>query len=228
MTSAGDFQIQIKRNIRAKRMNLRYDPTTDCAVITLPRFNNENDAIVFVNKNLEWLQKQRVSSPDIIYLAPEQIIPLYGEDHLIKHRPDKTGRVIISSNEIIVGGHVAGFSVRLENYLKKQTRQKIEPLADSMSQRINKSFKRIQIRDTISRWGSCSSSGNLSFSWRLVMTPPSILEYVVAHEIAHLKEMNHSPAFWDVVDRLVPNAKQSRRWLRSEGKKLLMIKRHDQ
>ena len=120
MTSAGDFHIQIKRNIRAKRMNLRYDPTTDCAVITLPRFNNENDAIVFVNKNLEWLQKQRVSSPDIIYLAPEQIIPLYGEDHLIKHRPDKTGRVIISSNEIIVGGHVAGFSVRLENYLKKQ------------------------------------------------------------------------------------------------------------
>ena len=99
----------------------------------------------------------------------------------------------------------------------------IEPIAYDMADIIKKKFKRIHIRDTKSRWGSCSSTGTVSFSWRLIMTPPKILEYVVAHEIAHLKEMNHSASFWHVVDELVYDAKISRKWLKNEGQDLMLI-----
>lgn len=204
-------------------MKLRYDATTDSAVVTMPNRSSEWAALKFAKQNLLWLLEQRQTTEPQKFLLPGYIIPYMGEDHIIFHRTDQAGRVHIENNEILVGGLLHGFSVRIENHLKKQARSTIEPLADHMATKISKRFKRIQIRDTKSRWGSCSSAGNLSFSWRLIMTPPVILEYVVAHEVAHLQEMNHSASFWDVVNDLVDDAKTSRKWLKTEGQKLMLI-----
>lgn len=223
MITIDDFNPDFKTHKKAKRIKLRYDSVTDRAIITKPRFTSKRSAIKFAASHLEWLKEQRANTPKPIYLTNGEKIPIFGQEREIIHMPELPARVTINENQVIVGGTKAGFSVRLENYLKKEARKAIEPLALEMAQAIDKDFKRIQIRDTKSRWGSCSSSGNLSFSWRLIMTPPQVLEYVVAHEISHLIEMNHSSRFWDIVDRLVPNAKSSRRWLKNEGQSLMLI-----
>ena len=224
MSNQNKFPVLIKRHSRARKMKLRYDPMNECAVVTMPPRGSEKAAIKFAEQNLIWLEKQKTSSPEQIFLSPGSCIPYKGETFIIIHRADRSGRIQIEDNSFIVGGPIEGFPVRLENFLKKQARLTIEPIARDMSLLIRKRFVRIQIRDTSSRWGSCSSSGTLSFSWRLILTPPEILTYVVAHEIAHLKEMNHSPAFWAVVDQMVDNAKSSRKWLKTEGQQLMLIR----
>ncbi|MBL4603505.1 MAG: M48 family metallopeptidase [Emcibacteraceae bacterium] len=223
MSELNDFSLVFKRHKRAKRLKLRYDATHDQAIITMPPRSSEREATKFANKHISWLNKQRSMAPTRIYLLPGYTIPFKGINRLIIHTPDNNGRIKINDNEIIVGGTLEGFSVRLENYLKKMARADIEPIANTMANRTAKTFKRIQIRDTKSRWGSCSSSGNLSFSWRLIMTPPEILEYVVAHEIAHLTEMNHSRAFWQVVDTIIDHATVSRKWIKNQGQHLMLI-----
>lgn len=223
MVSIDDFNPEFKKHKRAKRMKLRYDATRKRAVITVPLFTSKRTALKFAENHIGWLLKQRNLSPPNIYLSPGATIPFMGREKLIVHDEERSGRVSITENEIIVGGSREGFSVRLENFLKKQARIVTEPLAHDFADKLGKKFKRIQIRDTKSRWGSCSSTGNISLSWRLIMTPPHILGYVVAHEVAHLQEMNHSAAFWDVVDTLVIDAKVSRKWLKTEGQKLMLI-----
>ena len=223
MNEIDDFSLVFKHHKRAKHLKLRYDATHDRAVITMPPRSSEREATKFASKHISWLNKQRNLAPTRIYLLPGYSIPFKGVNRLIIHTPDNKGRIKINDNEIIVGGSLEGFSLRLENYLKKMARVDIEPIANAMAVRTDKSFKRIQIRDTKSRWGSCSSSGNLSFSWRLIMTPPEILEYVVAHEIAHLTEMNHSQAFWHVVDTLIDHAIVSRKWIKNQGQHLMLI-----
>lgn len=226
MVKFGNIPLVFKPHVRAKRMKLRYDASSDQAIITMPPRTNEREAINFAKRHLDWLEKQRENAPERIYLYPDYVIPYLGKNRQITHYPDEKADVTITDENIYVGGPTAGISVRLENYFKKQARKSIEPLARTMATQLGTRFRRIQIRDTKSRWGSCSSTGTLSFSWRLIMTPPEILEYVVAHEISHLAEMNHSPAFWRTVDLLVEDAQVSRKWLRTEGHRLMLILNH--
>lgn len=223
MATINDFNPEFKTHKKAKRIKLRYDAINDRAILTLPRFTSKRSALKFATSHIEWLKEQRAKIPKPIYLIDGSHISILGERKGIVHDPSLPARIDITADQIIVGGTKEGLSVRLENYLKKEALKTIEPLANEMAKTINKKFKRIQIRDTKSRWGSCSSSDNLSFSWRLIMTPPQVLEYVVAHEIAHLEEMNHSPQFWNIVDQLVPNAKTSRKWLKNDGQALMLI-----
>ncbi|MCC3861907.1 M48 family metallopeptidase [Pseudemcibacter aquimaris] len=224
MNSIHDFNPEIKYHKRARRIKLRYDAENGRAIITLPPFTSKRSALSFAENHIDWLIEQRDKSPDIILMKPGSIIPFLGIDKTIIHEPDFPARVIMTEDEIIVGGRIEGFGVRIENFLKKEARLLIEPIAHELADKTGKSFKRIHIRDTKSRWGSCSSTGTLSFSWRLIMTPPEILEYVVAHEVAHISEMNHSSAFWAIVDQLVDNSKKSRKWLKTEGQNLMLIK----
>lgn len=223
MSNLNNFPLEFKTHNRAKRMKLRYDAAKCCAVVTMPPESTRREAQHFASLHISWLEKQRKLSSERIFLSPGYHIPIEGIPYFIVHKNDNIGLIKQTDFEIVVGGDKVGFSKRLENYLKKLAQKKIEPLAQQMAKSIGLSFRRIQIRDTKSRWGSCSSSGTLSFSWRLIMCPNKIIEYVVAHEVSHIKEMNHSPAFWSVVDELVNDAKISRKWLKSEGQALMMI-----
>jgi predicted metal-dependent hydrolase len=109
---------------------------------------------------------------------------------------------------------------RVKAFMKLQARDALAAASDRYAAAVGKSYARLSLRDTRSRWGSCSSQGVLMYSWRLIMAPPQVLDYVAAHEVAHLVEMNHSQAFWDVVEDIFPNHKPCRKWLREHGDKL--------
>ena len=151
------------------------------------------------------------------------MLPVLGREHRVRHCPAQRGSVWVeqcdpeSHPEIRVSGGAAHVSRRVTDWLKRQARAEIGNRARAYASRLDRRVARISIRDTSSRWGSCSSRASLSFSWRLILAPEAVLDYVCAHEAAHLVEMNHSPAFWRHVAALVGDWEPPRRWLKHNG-----------
>ncbi len=219
----GDFPLILKRHPRAKYLKLRFEARSCTALLTLPPGISDRKALQFANKHHDWLCDQYEASPDITPLTANETIPYRGQTVKIIHTPEKPAKIEVKDGILIVGGPLSGFETRLQNWLKKEAKlalsEAIEKFVDTLGQRP----RRLMVRDTRSRWGSCSTRRTLSFSWRLIMAPPDILHYVVAHEMAHLAEMNHSPAFWIIVEKMCPDWKKSRRWLKSDGNSLMLI-----
>ena len=189
----------------------------------MPPGISDRKAVQFAQKHHDWIKDQYDKSPDSTPLHAGEKIPYLGRTVRILHAPDTAATIQVTEKSLIVGGPVEGFETRLENWLKKQARSALHDAVDKFSPLLGHRPHKIVVRDTTSRWGSCSSRKTLSFSWRLIMASPEILHYVVAHEMAHLVEMNHSAAFWSIVEKLYPDWQTSRRWLKSEGNGLMLI-----
>ncbi|PCI33179.1 MAG: zinc metalloprotease [Alphaproteobacteria bacterium] len=189
----------------------------------MPPGISDRKAIQFAQKHHDWIRDQYDKSPDSTPLHAGEKIPYLGRTVRILHAPDTAATIEVTEKSLIVGGPAEGFETRLENWLKKQARQALHDAVDTFTPLLGHKPHKVVVRDTTSRWGSCSSRKTLSFSWRLIMASPDILHYVVAHEMAHLVEMNHSPAFWKIVEKLYPDWKTCRRWLKSEGNGLMLI-----
>jgi predicted metal-dependent hydrolase len=207
----------VRRHPRARRMILRLNMVGEGAVITIPANASSADALDLAHNQSSWLCQQLIKKGERIAFGDGVQIPFQGVQHLVRHREDTHGAVWIEDGEINVTGDIKHLSRRLGDWLKQQARIRINYLVHHKAKQIDKTLSRVTIRDTRTRWGSCSSKGGLSFSWRLIMAPPEILDYVVAHEVAHLAHMNHSSRFWDTVDRLTENAKRGRAWLNDNG-----------
>ncbi|MEO1919162.1 MAG: SprT family zinc-dependent metalloprotease [Paracoccaceae bacterium] len=214
------IEIRLKRNTRAKRLTLRLSRTDGQATLTLPTRASIRQAQNFAARQEVWLRVQIARLPECSGLVAGGTLPFRGVDLEIVATSGRSIRA--DGSKILVGGKHSG--ARLQAFIKTEARSALVPAVEKYAAKINRPFKRITLRDTRSRWGSCSAEGNLMFSWRLVMAPPIVLEYVAAHEVAHLVEMNHSPAFWDVVETLMPEFQKHRNWLRENGAKLHAVK----
>jgi predicted metal-dependent hydrolase len=153
-------------------------------------------------------------------------VPLRGIPHRVHHR-DRRGTVAIEPVDgvpsLIVAGDPAHLRRRVIDFLKREARRDLEPRVRHHAEALAVTVKAIRLRDQTSRWGSCTATGHLSFSWRLIMAPPFVLDYLAAHEVAHLREMNHSRRFWRLCEGLCPQTRQARTWLNAEGAKLHAI-----
>jgi predicted metal-dependent hydrolase len=217
--------VHFRRNAKAKRIILRLSPSRnldkpDGVVITLPIGVNWEEGLRFAQISRDWISARFLILPDKIYFTDGATIPFLGVDHHIRHVPGARRGVWCEDNEIRVSGPLSHLPRRTKDWLKKEARRKITLLIREIAPIRGLTPGRITIRDTRSRWGSCAANGNLSFSWRLVLAPENIIEYVVAHEAAHLAEHNHSPQFWAVVETLTPHCKVGRKWLKVHGEKL--------
>lgn len=212
--------VRFRVNARARRMILRVDARAGEARVTLPPGVARETAMAFVEERTFWIAKQLVRSSGAVPFEDGAVFPLLGEEHVIQHQPDQRTPVLVEDGVVHVGGKPEHLARRVRDWLKKEARREISSRAGSYADQIGREHGRITIRDTRSRWGSCSSSGGLNFSWRLVLAPIWVLDYVVAHEVAHLVEHNHSPAFWAVVDSLNSDARAGREWLSRHGEKL--------
>ncbi len=212
--------LTFRRNAKAKRLILRLDSKTGGAVVTLPKGAFESEGLRFAKSKADWIAGRLERLPESIPFTDGATVPLLGIDHIIRHCPDKRGTAWVEGGEIQVAGRPEFLPRRVADFLKKRAREEIVPRVQTHAEKVDRKPGRITLRDTHSRWGSCAANGNLSFSWRLVLAPPEVLDYVAAHEVAHLVHHNHSPAYWDVLRSLVPKADRHRRWLKENGPRL--------
>lgn len=212
--------VKIRRNTRAGRMSLRIDPEDGSVVLTLPPHLATHHGLAFAMSKSDWLAARLAALPANIPFEDGMALPLLGVPHRLRHDPTGRRGVWTVDNEIHVSGQPEHFARRLTDWLKRRAREEIGARALPMAASTGKPLGTVRLKDTKSRWGSCSSRGDLAFSWRLLLAPAEVLTYVVAHEVAHLSEMNHSAAFWRLVDSLVPNAGSARAWLKRNGAQL--------
>jgi len=223
LTAGLEIPVTLRRNRQARRMILRVQPaesgSDDGVVVTLPHHIAESEALEWLATKQDWIV-QRLSklSPRIAFIDGATV-PFLGQPHVIHHQQGR-GTVKRLDGEIHVFGGPEHLSRRLLDWMRKQARQHIQQLVEIKSSQLGLPAGRLSVRDTRSRWGSCAANGNLSFCWRLIMAPEFVLDYVVAHEVAHLKEHNHSERFWLEVSRLTEHRQQAKSWLNKNGEAL--------
>ena len=222
---AQKLPLKIRLNKKAQRLILRIndDAGRDTLLVTVPVGVTDDYVLNWLKTQEQWILGRLQSRPARVLFTDGQTIPFRGDNVIIHHRQKLRGTVCMDGETVSVAGRPEHLSRRLTDWLKKQARQTILKCVAEKSQILDLNYGRITVRDTRSRWGSCSSNGNLSFCWRLILAPDYVLDYVVAHEVAHLQEHNHSSKFWAVTDQLTDHTIQAKQWLKSHGESLHRI-----
>ena len=214
--------VSIRISERARRVGLRIDSAERRVELILPRGVSERTGLRFLAAKRAWVTARLEALPQRVPFAEGAIVPLLGVPHRICRELDPLAQPVrIADGEIRVRGDPAHLARRVRDHLVTAARAELAPRARRLAARIGRDALRINVRDTRSRWGSCSGRGNLSFSWRLILAPEPVLEYVVAHEVAHLAEMNHGPRFWALVGSMVSDSAGPRTWLKQNRNRLL-------
>ncbi|GLQ16976.1 M48 family metallopeptidase [Maritalea porphyrae] len=216
-------EIVVRQNNRARRYRITLD-SRQGIVLTVPKSGTWRDAERFLHKQRHWLaaRQHHVVTPKPIELGA--IIPLRGVDTRVHGTGTLRGVPRIEESDEMQILHMPGadehIGRRTVDWLKREAKADIAASVAVHTSRLGVTHKAISMRDQSTRWGSCSSAGNLNFNWRLILAPPFVLDYVAAHEVAHLIEMNHSQAFWDQVERTLPDMQRGRTWLKVHGRTL--------
>lgn len=213
--------LELRESPRARRMTLRVDPGRGLIQVVIPKGVSEREAVRFVDRHAAWVQSRLAALPPERPFVDGAPVPVLGRDHVVRHDPSLRGAGRRENGELRVGGGPEHTARRVRDLLTAEARRLLTERAHAMAAMLGVRVKGVSIRDTRSRWGSCSAAGRLSFSWRLILTPEAVFDYVVAHEVAHLVEMNHSPRFWAQVAHLGHDAATARAWLRRHGAALL-------
>ena len=216
-------RVRLIVNPRARHVSVRIDPTRREAIATAPTKRHLKHAAQFAAERAGWIAQELSRLPRGISLSPGSFIPLRGVEHELVYKHGRTPARIdedMLPRLIVPASDAALFESRVLRYLKDQARTDLIDRVATHSVTLGVKPERIQVKELRSRWGSCSVDGVLSFSWRVVLAPPFVLDYLAAHEVAHLKEMNHSRRFWAQVRRCIPDYERGRDWLHKNGCKL--------
>ena len=245
-----DIPIKFRRHPKARRLTLRVSSTDRSAIVTVPPYCSDKETISFLENHRNWLFEQFEKLPEAAPFKHESIIPLRGEPHKLIFAGQSRGKGVIwienqisedenteatetqipekqtseikanSLPEIHINGTEQFAPRRLTRWLIDQARKDLQERSKWHSDNFGLNYQKIMIKDQRSRWGSCSSRGILSYSWRLILAPSDVLDYVAAHEVAHLAEMNHGPNFWALVEQTLPTYQAPKTWLRDHGSEL--------
>lgn len=216
-----EIPLVVSRNPRARRITLRLDGLSGEVRLVLPKRMALTEGLDFAKEKADWLIEQIDALPERVPFAEGAIIPVLGRDHVIRHLPGARAGVWREEGAIFVSGFAEHVGRRVTDFLKSEARDEIGPRARAQAAAIEREVSRLTVRHMSSRWGSCGSDGALCFCWRLILAPEPVLDYVVAHEVAHLRYMNHGPRFWKLVARLAPEAAGAKAWLKAHGDRLL-------
>jgi len=210
--------LTIRRHPRARNLILRIEPTIG-PIVTVPWHTSFQEGIDLVKRKTAWLLRQLDAVPTSVPFVDGARVPLLGAERTVRHDSESRRPVVVTETEFKVSGKVEHLARRLTDWFRQEARRVISERVEEKTLLLGKPYRRITIRDTRSRWGSCTEDGSLSFCWRLIMLPESVLDYVVAHEVAHLKELDHSPAFWRTVATLTADSPRAQAWLKVHGER---------
>jgi predicted metal-dependent hydrolase len=211
------IEVALRRSTTAKRLSLRVSRLDGRVTLTIPKRAKVYEGVAFLEERESWLRGHLSEIRELHVVQAGGTVPFAG-----RNLPIVVGRSkrALLTDEALYVPDAATVGLKAQAVLKAKARDVLAEASDRYAAAIGQSYERLSLRDTRSRWGSCSSKGTLMYSWRLIMAPPEVLQYVAAHEVAHLAEMNHSPAFWAVVERLYGNYNPPRHWLRENGDQL--------
>jgi predicted metal-dependent hydrolase len=238
--------VELRRSARAKRFSLKVSHTERTAILTLPNRGRVEDANAFLARHAQWLKNQLERLPEPVPFVDGAMVPLRGEMHQLRFAGARRDNGVVwvektpdmrtsalpgafdwrslgcarsdaPTSRLCISGEWEHAPRRFSDWLRAEVRKDLAGSVEKHAKTLKCHPKRIAIRDQATRWGSCSTSGTLSFSWRLIFAPPFVLDYVAAHEVAHLREMNHGPRFWRLVRDTVPLMQRARVWLKTNG-----------
>jgi predicted metal-dependent hydrolase len=219
------YQVRLRRHAHARRYTLRVQAASREVVLTMPPRGSLRDAKAFAEKHGGWIAARLGRLPQAAPFAPGVTIPLRGVPHRIVHCRGMRGTVWSEADAhgehlLCVTGELPHLARRIGDFLKREARRDLEAASRKYAAELGVAARRITVRDQASRWGSCSTTGALSYSWRLILAPPYVLDYLAAHEVAHLIEMNHSRRFWHLLERVCPAMHRAKAWLDAHGSDL--------
>ena len=216
--------VALRRAATARRFTLRVRFAARDAVLTMPHRASLRDARAFAERHAAWIAARLNRLPATIPFAHGSIVPLRGVDHALIHVPQKRGTAWIEMRDdvapgvaLCVAGQPEHIHRRVQDHFKREARRDLEDAVARHTSALGLPPRGIGLRDPVSRWGSCSSSGSLNFSWRLIMAPPFVLDYLAAHEVAHLVHLDHSPRFWALARQLCAETDRAEAWLSAHG-----------
>ena len=216
--------VALRRAPAARRFTLRVRFAARDAVLTMPSRASLRDARAFAERHAAWIATRLNRLPETIPFAHGSVVPLRGVDHSLVHLPGARGTVWREEREdlatrfaLCVAGQVEHVHRRVQDHFKREARADLEAAVARHTATLGLPPRCVGLRDPVSRWGSCSSSGSLNFSWRLIMAPPFVLDYLAAHEVAHLVHLDHSPRFWALARCLCAETDRAESWLSANG-----------
>jgi predicted metal-dependent hydrolase len=212
--------VEVKLHPRARRMTLRFQPRKQVFVVTKPKRTSQKDIAEFVSAHIDWMKEQRTLYPKPGELRPGETLLFLGKNLILMHVEAAGVACKIEDDRLIVACRLPRFERAVQRFLKQQAEVMMTALVHEKASAINKKIKTIRFRDTTSRWGSCARDGRLSFSWRIIMAPIETVDYIVAHEVAHLQHFNHSDRFWDLCERLSKDYETGKKWLQKNAELL--------
>lgn len=216
--------VALRRATTARRFTLRVRFAARDAVLTMPSRASIREARAFAQRHAAWIATRLNRLPETIPFAHGSLIPLRGVDHAVIHLPDRRGTVWTEERDdvetrlaLCVAGQAEHVHRRVQDHFKREARRDLEDAVARHTSALSLPPRGVGLRDPVSRWGSCSSTGSLNFSWRLIMAPPFVLDYLAAHEVAHLVHLDHSPRFWSLARRLCSDTDRAEAWLSAHG-----------
>lgn len=219
------FQVALRRRPTAKRITLRISNATGEVVLTIPERTDLATAQRFAESHGDWIATRLARVPERVSFDVGAVVPLRGVPHRVVHRTGARGTTQATRGPngepiLVVVGEAPHVPRRVREFLEAEARRDLTTAVKRHTAALGVAAKRITVRDTKSRWGSCSAKGALNFSWRLILAPPFVLDYLAAHEVAHLRELNHSHRFWSLTRHLCPKTDEAELWLKRHGSEL--------
>lgn len=214
------IEVDVIRKSGTRSMRLKIDRKTGRPTVTIPYFCPVTMAKPFVAGHMVWIKKQLESAPRQNQFYDGEKITVLGQLVVIRHDPTLKRGVFIQEDTLFVSGDAVHLHRRVKDFIKKQALDYAVVRAKTMGKELGLPVSRVSLKDTVSRWGSCSSTGNLSLCWRLGLAPLFVFDYVIAHEVTHLDEMNHSHAFWAKLKQIEPQMREAKKWLDQHGPSL--------
>lgn len=216
-------RVAFRRSDRARKISLRIDPAQGGIVITLPPRASRRAGLSLLQAHEAWVAEKLAELPIAMPFLPGAMVPVHGVPHVISPVPMGRGGAWIEEQQILVSGAPEFLARRVTDCLKRLARQQLTALAAEKSALLGVSPKIVRVKDTRTRWGSCAPDGTLAFCWRLICAPEFVQDYVVGHEVAHLRHMNHGKQFWALTEELTAHRAAASAWLGSNGQALLRI-----
>ena len=220
----GIVPVTWRRNPRSRRITLRIDPRDARVVVSLPSRTGRAAGMALLEQHAGWVRSSLAALPDVVGFVDGGHVEIEGVPHPIRHVPGGRGGAWLETGCLMVAGERAFLARRVEDFLRAEAGRRFSVLAHAKAAKAAVLVGKVRVRDTRARWGSCSPQGTLMFCWRLLMAPALVQDYVVAHEVAHLRHLDHGPDFWALAARLSPHRAAAEAWLAREGPRLLRVR----